>query len=86
MAVTVTYHYREYCNNPALCASLEEKGLVISEGKEVARSLPCLLYTSFPLCQSLARPNILMFGDWGWLSERSDAQDVRLQALSLIHI
>lgn len=43
----------------------------------------CLLTSGFPLCplcQSLARPNILMFGDWGWLSERSDAQDVRLQA------
>ena len=25
-------------------------------------------------CGGLARPNILMFGDWGWLSDRSDAQ------------
>ncbi|MCP5230159.1 Sir2 family NAD-dependent protein deacetylase [Accumulibacter sp.] len=33
-----------------------------------------------PRCQKIARPNILMFGDWGWLSERSDAQQRRLQS------
>ena len=27
-----------------------------------------------PRCGGLARPNILMFGDWSWNSERSDAQ------------
>ncbi len=27
-----------------------------------------------PRCGALARPNILMFGDWGWISERTDAQ------------
>lgn len=25
-------------------------------------------------CSSLARPNVLMFGDWNWVSERSDVQ------------
>ncbi len=43
----------------------------------------CLLTSAFPRCprcQALARPNILMFGDWGWLSERSDTQDGRLRA------
>jgi NAD-dependent SIR2 family protein deacetylase len=29
---------------------------------------------SCPLCGALARPNILMFGDWGWDSERTDIQ------------
>src|SRR5262249_1183626 len=28
-------------------------------------------------CAGLARPNILMFGDWSWLSHRTDAQEVR---------
>ncbi len=28
-----------------------------------------------PACQSLARPNILMFGDWGWDSSREDKQE-----------
>lgn len=31
-----------------------------------------------PHCNGLARPNILMFGDAGWLSMRSDAQEKRL--------
>lgn len=32
-----------------------------------------------PRCGSVARPNILMFGDWGWSSARSDAQEKSLQ-------
>ena len=35
---------------------------------------------SCPHCGGLARPNILMFGDWGWIGERTWAQDARLQA------
>jgi len=31
-----------------------------------------------PHCGALARPNVLMFGDWHWLSERSGAQERRL--------
>lgn len=31
-----------------------------------------------PACGAVARPNILMFGDGGWRSERSDAQSERL--------
>jgi len=31
-------------------------------------------------CAALARPNILMFGDYSWLSHRSDAQQERLTA------
>ena len=31
-------------------------------------------------CRSLARPNVLMFGDGLWNSNRADAQDVRLQS------
>lgn len=30
-----------------------------------------------PNCGSLARPNILMFGDWNWLEQRSQAQRQR---------
>lgn len=32
---------------------------------------------SCPSCGSLARPNILMFGDWGWLGDRSNEQQDR---------
>ncbi|MDR7336114.1 NAD-dependent SIR2 family protein deacetylase [Roseateles asaccharophilus] len=31
-----------------------------------------------PGCGGLARPNLLMFGDWGWISGRYDAQAHRL--------
>jgi NAD-dependent SIR2 family protein deacetylase len=31
-----------------------------------------------PDCGLLARPNILMFGDWGWISHRTDRQESRL--------
>lgn len=30
-----------------------------------------------PFCGGYARPNILMFGDWGWIDERSSAQERR---------
>ncbi len=33
-----------------------------------------------PRCRGVARPNILMFGDWGWLPARSHAQDRRFEA------
>lgn len=32
-------------------------------------------------CGALARPNILMFGDWGWNEQRSAAQEARLRRL-----
>jgi NAD-dependent SIR2 family protein deacetylase len=32
-----------------------------------------------PSCGGLARPNILMFGDWGWLSGRTEDQQDRFQ-------
>ena len=37
-------------------------------------------YPKCPDCGSVARPNILMFGDWDWLSWRSDEQQQRFQA------
>jgi NAD-dependent SIR2 family protein deacetylase len=32
-----------------------------------------------PHCGGLARPNILMFGDWGWIDHRSERQAARLE-------
>ncbi|MHB2147907.1 SIR2 family NAD-dependent protein deacylase [Calditrichota bacterium LG25] len=32
-----------------------------------------------PYCGRLARPNILMFNDWHWLSQRTDAQESRFK-------
>jgi len=33
-----------------------------------------------PNCGKLARPNILMFGDWNWLGRRTDQQEARFMA------
>lgn len=52
----------------------EASGLVISD-------LP-----RCPYCGEVARPNILMFGDGGWLSHRSELQEANLNAwLRKIH-
>jgi NAD-dependent SIR2 family protein deacetylase len=43
----------------------------------------CRLTGDLPLCPrcgSLARPNVLMFSDWGWIGRRSEAQHARLAA------
>lgn len=32
-----------------------------------------------PRCGDVARPNILMFGDWAWISDRTDRQGQHLQ-------
>ena len=43
----------------------------------------CLLVSDFPecpRCHGIARPNVLMFGDWGWLEQRTAAQERRLVA------
>lgn len=37
----------------------------------------CALTSPFPICpecKGLARPNILMFNDWGWISDRTELQ------------
>lgn len=33
-----------------------------------------------PRCSEMARPNVLMFGDWSWVPQRSEQQQQRLQA------
>lgn len=41
----------------------------------------CQLLSGFPVCpecKGLSRPNILMFNDWGWISNRTELQMERL--------
>ena len=43
----------------------------------------CLLRSALPACpgcKGLARPNILMFSDWGWIEARQQAQTAALHA------
>jgi len=37
-------------------------------------------YPRCPHCGGMARPNILMFGDWGWQERRSETQQRRLRS------
>jgi NAD-dependent SIR2 family protein deacetylase len=56
--------------------SAEEVQLEIdADNCRMTSPLPCC-----PRCGVLARPNILMFGDGGWISTRSDQQEARLEA------
>ena len=58
------------CTN-AIWDAKEEK-VYVDMKKFQARNLPLC-----PKCGEVARPNILMFGDWGWNDGRSNAQEQR---------
>jgi len=57
----------------AIWAADEINVTVDVETLRAEEPLPCC-----PRCHQVARPNILMFGDWGWISERTGAQEKRL--------
>jgi NAD-dependent SIR2 family protein deacetylase len=65
-------HYLQ-CTDPGCNASIwlaENVRVTVDEATMRAKKpLP-----TCPTCQALARPNILMFGDWGWLGDRSEDQ------------
>jgi NAD-dependent SIR2 family protein deacetylase len=50
-------------------------GIGVAIDETTFRAAPPL--PSCPRCGALARPNVLMFNDWGWLPERSAAQERR---------
>lgn len=42
----------------------------------------CLITSAFPICpncRGMARPNVMMFGDWHWVPDRQDIQSSRMQ-------
>ena len=51
----------------------EDTFIEIEEGFKAKEPLP-----DCPFCGGMARPNILMFGDFSWEDERTDAQRIRL--------
>ena len=53
-------------------------GITVQISEQTLRAEPPL--PSCPRCHGLLRPSILMFGDAGWDSRNSDAQDEKLQA------
>jgi len=61
------------CTEPIYSA--EGIGIPVDMERFAALDIPLC-----PSCGAVARPNILMFGDWGWDSNRSDAQSTRMDA------
>jgi NAD-dependent SIR2 family protein deacetylase len=51
-------------------------GVTVDVDEESFRARPPL--PSCPSCGEVARPNILMFGDWGWLGDRTSRQEAEL--------
>jgi len=69
-------HYLQ-CSNNCQCKHWSSEGtnITIGEGFQAQDPLP-----SCPHCGGMARPNILMFGDFNWEYSRTDAQRERLTA------
>jgi NAD-dependent SIR2 family protein deacetylase len=64
--------HRLQCSRPCCREtwSADDTEVSVDEEEFVARNpLP-----SCPHCGGLARPNVLMFGDWHWVGERTEAQ------------
>ncbi|MBN2345412.1 MAG: NAD-dependent protein deacetylase [Candidatus Aminicenantes bacterium] len=61
------------CPGPAWTA----EGVTVAVDKSTMRARPPL--PDCPFCGRLARPNVLMFGDWSWQPQRSQAQALRLR-------
>ena len=64
------------------CASPCHQGLWSADDVDVPVDLETF-EASEPLprcasCGDIARPNVLMFGDWGWVGHRTSAQETRL--------
>jgi NAD-dependent SIR2 family protein deacetylase len=59
-----------------------DAGIWSAEGVEVpidAERFRALTWPRCPRCGATARPNILMFGDWGWEASRTEAQEERFE-------
>jgi NAD-dependent SIR2 family protein deacetylase len=69
------HHFQ--CNKP--CSDdiwdAAKEDVIVNE--DLFKALPPL--PACPHCRALARPNVMMFGDWTWNPGRTKAQEIRLQ-------
>ena len=68
-------HYMQCLNNCSPIFKGDTYTFQIYE--ETMRAQPPL--PTCPECNTLTRPNILMFGDWGWDSQRNEVQSMKYQ-------
>jgi NAD-dependent SIR2 family protein deacetylase len=69
-------HYLQ-CSRPCTSDIWSAAGLTVTVDEATIRSTSPLPLC--PRCEAVARPNILMFGDPNWLSERIEEQDRRYE-------
>jgi NAD-dependent SIR2 family protein deacetylase len=66
------------------CVNLCSKAIWSAQDLHVAVDDATIRATSAlprcPHCNAFARPNVLMFGDWGWVEDRSEEQHARYRA------
>jgi len=67
-------HYLQCTSCDIPIYSAKDIKVEIDMDKFEAKNIP-----TCPKCKAVARPNILMFGDWQWDSSRSQKQSIRLQ-------
>jgi len=65
------------CSTPCGEAIWDSRGTGVDVNEETMKAREPL--PKCPSCGNLARPNILMFGDWGWLPRRTHDQQHRFQ-------
>ncbi len=70
------HHFQ--CANPCGSAIWDASQVDVEVDENAFRAIPPLPRCIH--CTSLARPNILMFGDWDWISHRTDSQGARLSS------
>jgi NAD-dependent SIR2 family protein deacetylase len=70
------HHFQ--CATPCSDEIWEDDAVAVTVDPETFRAAPPL--PSCPSCGGVARPNVLMFGDWGWLPARTAAQQQAFEA------
>lgn len=70
--------HRFQCTAPCTDEIWEAEGETVNLDESIFRAVAPLPHCRN--CPALARPNILMFNDWSWLGQRSEAQQHRFAA------
>ena len=65
------------CTKPCSDTVWSADALEVTIDEESFRAFSVL--PECPRCGALTRPNVLMFGDWGWVPDRTSAQESRFE-------
>jgi NAD-dependent SIR2 family protein deacetylase len=74
-------HHLQCCSPCTSAIWDNEESVTVDEDTMRSRQIP-----KCPRCGEVARPNILMFGDFSWLSDRTAAQERRFDAFCGEHL